>query len=93
MTRESNREKIGLPPRPFLYTIDQLAVMLDVPDHEIHTRYIYHQGRDVGIKKPDVMGAVNIAQPKQKPEWRVTEREFLRWMKFKGFKYYERAIV
>jgi hypothetical protein len=82
---------VGLPPRPFLYTIDQLAVVLNMREENIKNRYLYLEGRSIGVRRKDLMVARNIALREEKPDWRVTEREFIRWMKLKGFKYYERG--
>lgn len=83
--------KIGLPPRPFLYTIDQLSVMLDLPERRIMQAYLYFEGRSIGSRHKDLMTARNIAPADDKPDWRVTEREFVRWMRVKGFRYYDRS--
>ena len=92
MARE-NAGRVGLPPRVFLYTVDQLAVMLDLAEADIHRRLLFHEGRDIGRRKTDEMLARNIACRGDKPEWRVSEKEFIRWMKLKGFKYYDRGTV
>lgn len=89
----SQAPKVGMPTRVFLYTIDQLSVMLDVSEEEIKRRYVYFQGRSIGTMSRDLMIARNIAPPSGRPDWRVAEREFVRWLKFKGFRYYERGAV
>ena len=86
-----NQRAVGLPPRPFLYTVDQLSVMLDLSEAVIMRQYLYFEGRSIGRKLTTLMLAVNISAPDEKPEWRVTEREFIRWMKTKGFRHYERS--
>lgn len=85
--------KIGLPPRVFLYTIDQLGVMLDLSEKTIRGSYLYFEGRSVGARRKDLMIARNIAPATEKPDWRVAEREFIRWMKVKGFRHYDRSAV
>lgn len=57
------------------------------------SHYLYFEGRSIGARRRDLMIARNIAPPDQDPEWRVTEREFVRWMKTKGFRYYETGAV
>lgn len=84
-------EKIGLPTRVFLFTVDQLSVMLDVESKTIMDFYLYFEGRSTGSRKKNLMVAINIAPPELAPEWRVAEREFIRWMRVKGFKHYERG--
>lgn len=91
----ANPEKVGMPLRPFLWTLDQIAVMLNVEEKTIrHGRgYLYYEGRSTGVRARDLMTARNIAPADQRPDWRVAEREFLRWLKVKGFKVYERGVV
>lgn len=86
-----SHDKIGLPPRPFLYTLDQLSVMLDVPEERIRKAYIYFEGRSIGSRSKQLMTARNIAPGNQNPDWRVAEREFIRWMRTKGYRWYERS--
>ena len=88
-----DRERIGLPPRIILYTVDQLASILAVTEQYLHTKLLYHEGRDTGIRSADYMSARNIAPPNEKPEWRVAERELTRWMKKKGFRFYDRSTL
>lgn len=85
------RESVGLPARVFLYTIDQISVMLDLSEKVIKDSYLFYEGRTVGTKRRDLILARNIAPDNEKPEWRVTERELIRWMKVKGFRYYDRG--
>jgi hypothetical protein len=85
-------EAVGLPYRPFLYTVDQIAVLLDLDPKTVLANYLYFEGRSIGSRHKDLMVARNIAPRDQKPEWRVAERELVRWMRFKGFRYYERGV-
>lgn len=91
METRTPAQRRGLPPRPFLYTVDQLSVILQLSETILHQQYLYHQGRDVGIKQKWHMETVNISPPDSKPEWRVRETELIRWMKHKGFKFYDRG--
>lgn len=94
--RAANKEdqsRIGLPPRPFLYTVDQIAVLTGIPERTLHTNVLFHENRDVGVRQKHEMLCRNIANPDDKPDWRVAEREFIRWMKYKGFKFYDRGTV
>lgn len=85
------RTKLGLPPRPFLFTRDQIAGVLDLQPRNFNDKYVYYEGRTVGAKSKHLLVARNIAPPNESPEWRITEREFIRWMKVKGFRYYDRG--
>ena len=84
-------ENIGLPTRVFLFTLDQISVMIHVTEKTLTDHHIFFQGRSIGSRKKTLMVAINIAPPDEKPDWRVAEREFIRWMRVKGFKYYERG--
>lgn len=83
--------KIGLPTRVFLFTIDQISVMTDIGEPTLRNHHIFYQGRSIGSRKKAMMVAINVAPPEEKPDWRITEREFIRWMRLKGFRYYERG--
>lgn len=88
-----NPASVGLPPRPFLYSVDQLSVLLEVDPKIVRSKYLWYDGREVGAARKDKLRAVNIAPVNDKPEWRVTEQELIRWMKFKKIRYYERGWV
>lgn len=85
--------KIGLPPRVFLYTLDQIGLMLDLSQRQLTAQYVYFEGRSIGVRHKWFMTARNIAPPDAPPEWRITEREFIRWMRHKGFRYYDTGAV
>lgn len=85
---------IDLPPRVFLYTLDQLCTILEVPDASLRKNHLYFEGRSIGRKPPDRMRAVNLVEDKdRRPDWRVADHELIRWLKYKGFRYYERGWV
>lgn len=84
--------RIALPIRPFLYTVDQLAQLLSLDESYIRNNLLYYEGRSTGAVRKTLMRAVNIAADGElKAEWRVSDFEFRKWMRFKGFKYYERG--
>jgi hypothetical protein len=87
------REPVGLPPRPFLYTLDQIGQIISVDLSELRLRYLHFENRTVGGRRPERILARNIAEPSAKPDWRVSEQELIRWLRHKGFKYYERGWV
>lgn len=83
---------VGLPPRPFLYTIDQIAQIISVVPSTVSRSYLFYEGRNTGSRPRDRMLARNIAPDSIKtPEWRVAEGELVRWMKVKNFRYHERG--
>lgn len=90
-TEVERAERVGLPPRPFLYTLDQISGMLSITVSNLMKSYLYFENRSIGAQKKSMISTRNIAPPDDKPEWRVSEREFLRWMRYMGFKYYDRG--
>lgn len=90
----THAEQIGLPPRPFLYTLDQIGVMTDLSIQALSALHVYFEGRSVGTRKPHQMVArnMNAGDSLAKPDWRVLDKEFVRWMRAKGFKYYDGGV-
>lgn len=87
-------ESVGLPPRPFLYTLDQISVILSISQAEVKTRYVYFEGRSTGPRNVRLLVARNINPDlNDRPDWRVAERELIRWMKVIGFKYYDAGVI
>jgi hypothetical protein len=82
-------QTVGLPTRAFLFTLDQIAYMLDLELVSLRKSYLHYDGRTVGDRSPDKMMARNIAPPGEKPEWRVAEKELQRWLRRKGFRLYD----
>lgn len=90
MSRKSYAEPVGLPIRPFLYTLDQIGTLLgyEIKDKGFRDK-LYLKGADTGLRPKDRMQSVNIGSHEH-PDWRVAEQEFVRWMRYMGFRYYER---
>ena len=87
----SDREKLGLPIRPFLYTLDQISTILNITEPVLkRDGYLHFEGRTPGTSRPDELRVVNVAPRDAHPNWRVEERELIRWMKRKGFRYVDR---
>lgn len=80
-----DRDKMGLPYRPFLYTLDQISDLLQLPMSKL-SGMIHYDGRTVGIHHPDNLVARNLMPDGQTPEWRVEELELIRFMKMRGFR-------
>ena len=89
----SERERFQMPPRLFLYTLDQIATMTGVRLESLKASHIHFDRRSVGARPGDKMLARNIAQDGEKPEWRVAENEFIRWLRKRGFRIYERTSI
>ncbi len=90
---ESERKDVGLPTRPFLYTVDQVGQLMSVSDKYVHLEYAHYVGRSIGIPSPDRIVFRNIAPSGALPEWRCSERELIRFLRSKGYKYYERGFL
>jgi hypothetical protein len=90
MARPSGAQ-VGLPVRAFLFTLDQVAYMVGVSEAHLKTHYVHYYGRSIGSRPPDRFMTRNIAPAGEKPDWRVTERELIRWLKNRGFRVYERG--
>lgn len=87
-TFEDALKEVELPPRVFLYTLDQIAFILNINLSTLRLSYIYFQGLSTGVKSRHFMVARDVSPPdSSKPEWRVTETELVRWMKLKGFRF------
>lgn len=92
MANEQERDKLGLPPRIFMYTPDQLATMLELTEQYVKRTLLFYDVREPGLAPKSKMRAVNIAPEGETPQWRVTEREFIRYLRSRGVKFYERGF-
>lgn len=79
-------EKVGLPALVFMFTIDQIASMLNVSEDTVKLVYLYYQGRTSGLKKRHHMLAINIAAEDQQAVWRISLEEYRRWLSRMGFR-------
>lgn len=85
--------RVELPPRPFLYTIDQIASLTGMSETSIRTNYLFYVSNDWGRQSPELLAARNIAPPGHPEEWRVQEQELIRWLRRKGFRTYSRRLT
>lgn len=85
--------EVNLPMRPFLYTLDQIAALLSIDTTAVKRTYLFYAGRSTGAKRKDLILTHNIAPEGEKPEWRVAERELIRWFRYKGFRVIDRNWV
>lgn len=88
----TDQKKLGLPPRIFMYTADQIAMMLELTEDYVRQKLLFYDRREPGLTPKTKMRAFNIAPEGETPEWRVTEREFIRYLKHRGVKFYERGF-
>jgi hypothetical protein len=86
------RDKIGLPPRIFMYTPDQIATMLELDLTYVKKTLLFYDKREPGLAPKTKMRSINIAPEGETPEWRVTERELIRYLRNRGLRFYERGF-
>jgi hypothetical protein len=87
-TVTERRKIVGLPPTPFLYTLDQVAQMLQMTDSTLR-RHVYFSGISQGMQPEKKMLAANLEDPGDKADWRIADAEFIRWLIFKGYRVYD----
>lgn len=87
--RLENAKQVNLPVREFFYTLDQVAQLLGVSMAALR-RYVYREGLDAGVRQPSEMPAHNIAAPGDPADWRITERNFVTWLRKRGIRIYTR---
>lgn len=87
-----DRDRLNLPARPFLYTLDQIATILSMTEDGLkQSDYCFFTGRMPGRPTPDELRVINLSRNLTgSPDWRVEERELVRWMKRRGFRYVDR---
>lgn len=86
---------MGLPATPFLYTLDQVAMLLGMSEEDFVSQYIWFAGGSIGRKSPRQIKSVNIAvnTATDTARWRVSQGELIRWCKLMGFTVYSRGRV
>lgn len=87
------QQDVGLPPRPFLYTLDQIASLVGIDLAALRASYLYYEGRTTGVHRKDTLRARNIAPVGVAPDWRISETEFTRWLRSKHYRVYERVRI
>lgn len=80
-------EKVGLPPTPFFFTIEQVATMLQISETGL-SRMLFYMGRSTGVASKGKLVATNLAPEGQTPEWRVLDRHFIQYLRFKGIRFH-----
>jgi hypothetical protein len=87
---EYKADVVGLPSRPFTFTLDQVATLLSLTVETLSRNgYVHFEGRSRSVRTDRNMIARNIAPDDQTPEWRIAEAELVRWMKVLGFRFHE----
>ncbi len=87
-TVHERRQAVGLPPQPFLYTLDQIAQILGRHKRTV-SRYLHYYGVSPGKCPENKMSTSNLASVGEPADWRVADAELIRWLRHKGFKVYD----
>ncbi len=84
-------DKLGLPIKPFFYTPDQIAGLLEIKEQYLMNILLFYEGRSPGIRPKDKLLAVNLAPEGETPVWRIPERALVGYLQYKRVKYYTRG--
>lgn len=82
------REQVGLPTKPFFYTVEQVADLLAVDIKTLENTILHFKGFG-GTSGPDRLAATNL-RTTDNPLWRIPEDELLRWLRRKRITLYRR---
>jgi hypothetical protein len=91
MTKPVPRARVEMPVIHFLFTLDQIALLMSVSEETLRKTYVYFEGRSTGTKHGK-MSARNIASEYDKPDWRVAEANFRAFLRSKGYEVYDPRI-
>jgi hypothetical protein len=92
--RDKLRRDVGIPIRPFMYTLDQVADMLNVPVPKLKRQYCYFEDIHTTAKPTSKMRVRNINPDQgEEKDWRIAESELYRWLKHMGFRVIERRSL
>lgn len=83
---------VGLPTRPFLYTRDQLEIILGMSPPQLRD-HLWLDKLHTGPQNLDKMLAHDVSVDGKRVDWRVAEKEVIRWCRRKGFKVVERYSI
>lgn len=84
---------VQLPVRQFMYTIDQIAHMLNCSTDTLYNKYLWYTGRDHG-QPGSRLKAINIAplEDGREADWRVAEEDWVFWLRQRGIQFHEQRI-
>jgi hypothetical protein len=86
-TKIMRPRRAGLPLRPFLYTMDQIADILQVTLDDLlrpMNKWVHYYGINSGIPSQGKLVAHNVG-PTHSPDWRVSEDDLIRWLESRGW--------
>lgn len=79
------RNIVEMPLREFLFTLDQIAALLNVSEEYLATQYLFFDGVTMGSSRGK-MRARDISPDGQRRDWRVGESQFRIFLQRKGFR-------
>lgn len=79
------KPQVEMPLVTFLFTIEQVAAMIGVSEHDMHYKYCYFLQRSTGRKGKHQVVARNIAPDDEDPQWRISHQDWVRWLSANGF--------
>jgi hypothetical protein len=90
---KAKRAGVILPHKPFLYTVDQVALLIGEHPTSFAEKYVFREGFDIGMRTPRQLRATNI-EPEYQVDfaWRINEDELKRWLRFVGVGYRDDPI-
>jgi hypothetical protein len=86
-----DRERLGLPPRIFFYTPEQIATMLELELPYVKNTLLFYEKREPGIVPKNRIRAINVAPEGETPVWRISEVSLIQYLKSRGIRFYERG--
>lgn len=87
VSQPRDAEKLGLPPTPFFYTVDQVAGLLQISEQKIRDKLLFYMGRSTGIPPKSKLVATNMMPEGETPEWRILDKHLVRYLRFKGIRF------
>lgn len=76
--------RVELPLREFLFTLDQLALILNIAERTLTAQYIYFDGVSAGTMTGRMI-ARDISQDPNQRDWRVAESSFRSFCRKRGW--------
>lgn len=82
------KARIQLPLVQFLFTLDQVAMLLNITETDLAQRYLFFEGVSTGISRGR-MRARDISPTPDRRDWRVGYSEFRLFLTTKGYRVVE----
>lgn len=86
------KARIELPVREFLFTLDQIASLLNVSEANLASNYLFFDGVTTGSSRGR-MRARDISNDPNRRDWRVGESQFMMFLRARGFTVVESRVI